>query len=117
MERLSLIGVALLGGLLAGKLAQHLRLPKVSGFLLLGLALGPSGLGFLPDDTVSQLRFLSRLAIALVLFDIGGEFDLREIRRLKGRHLLVSLGDVCTTGLTVALTTWWLGLRWTRHRP
>ena len=42
------IAVLLSAGLLSAKLAQMLRLPSVTGFILAGLLLGPSFMGFVP---------------------------------------------------------------------
>jgi Kef-type K+ transport system membrane component KefB len=46
----STFGILLGTSLLAGIVAEYIRLPKVTAFLLAGLALGPSGIGLIPTN-------------------------------------------------------------------
>ena len=45
-------GLVLTAALMAGTLADLLHLPKVTGYLLIGVVLGPSGLDLLQDAHV-----------------------------------------------------------------
>jgi CPA2 family monovalent cation:H+ antiporter-2 len=62
-----------------------------------GAILGPGGLGAVHD--VEQVRRLAEIGVALLLFTIGLEFSLEELRRL-GR--ILSLGGGLQVGLTTA---------------
>ena len=78
------LGIALLlaVGLLFAKAAQFLRLPSVTGYILAGLAMGPSWLGILTFETVGhQLDHFTQIALMLIAFGIGEHI---EIRRLGG---------------------------------
>ncbi|MDH3348089.1 MAG: cation:proton antiporter [Desulfobulbaceae bacterium] len=78
------LGIALLlgVGLLFAKIAQLIRLPSVTGYILAGLAMGPSWLGILTFDTVgNQLDHFTQIALMLIAFGIGEHI---EIRRLGG---------------------------------
>lgn len=101
MHTLTLFGAMVLAALLAGKAAGLLRAPKVTGYLLAGLALGPSGLAVVSGTATAQMGLLSQLAIALILFDIGGEFDPATIERHGGRGLRVALVETAITGVLV----------------
>ncbi len=48
------IAILLATGLLFAKLAQLIRLPSVTGFILAGLVLGPSFLGLLTAENVGH---------------------------------------------------------------
>jgi len=78
-ELLSL-GLILLAGLLAGDLAESVRLPRVTGYLLVGMVLGPSVLGVVPAADVERLRIFEELALGLIALTAGGEFSTRIIR-------------------------------------
>ncbi len=96
------LGLLLAAALLAGGLGQMLRLPRVTSFLLIGVALGP----WIPAEHIEHLKPLTKLAIALVLFNLGCHFPLARVRRIMRRVLRLSLGELCTTFLlvTVGLT-------------
>ena len=49
-------GLVLTAALMAGTLADLLHLPKVTGYLLIGVVLGPSGLDLLQDAHVHELE-------------------------------------------------------------
>jgi len=75
---------------------NRLRLPTIAGFLVAGALIGPSGLGWIGN--VHDIEQLAEIGVVLLLFTIGLEFSLKELRRL-GRVLVVG------GGLQVALTT------------
>ena len=78
---------------------RRLRLPAIAGFIVGGALLGPSGLGWVGDaEHISQL---AEIGVVLLLFTVGLEFPLGELRRL-GRVL--SVGGGMQVGLTTAST-------------
>ena len=79
IELLSL-GLILLAGLLAGDLAERLRLPRVTGYLAVGMGLGPSLFGIVPAVDVARLRPFEEIALGLIALTAGGEFSTRIIR-------------------------------------
>jgi len=75
-------GMALLlaVGLLFAKLAQLIRLPSVTGFILAGLAMGPSGLNLLTMESIGhRLDHFTQLALMLIAFGIGEHIELRKL--------------------------------------
>jgi len=75
---------------------NRLRLPTIAGFLVAGAVIGPSGLGWIGN--IHDIEELAEIGVVLLLFTIGLEFSLKELRRL-GRVLVVG------GGLQVTLTT------------
>ena len=60
-------------------LASHkLRLSAVVGFILTGMLIGPSGLGFIGRDEVVNL---AEIGVVLLLFTVGLEFPLAQLRQ------------------------------------
>lgn len=75
------IAVALLFASLAGEaLARFVRLPRITGYSLAGLMLGPAVLGWFGAQDLGSLRILIDLALALLLFELGIRVDLRWFR-------------------------------------
>jgi len=91
-------------------LAHRLRIPSVVGFLLTGIAIGPSGLGLIArTDSVSGI---AEVGVVLLLFAIGLELPLSRVLRM-GRPLLQGGGlQVGGTMAVVALLLTAFGAPW-----
>lgn len=107
---LSVFGLLLLFGAVGGYVAHRLNwLPSITGFMLVGFALGPSGLGAISAQTLAESRVLIDIALGLILYRLGLSLDVRAV--LSSPMLLA------TTGLESTLTllgVWgvlaWLGV-------
>lgn len=67
-----------------GRLFARLKLPMISGFLLLGILAGPYLLGLISAETVQRVTFLDDLSLAVIAFAAGSELHLQELRnRIK----------------------------------
>ncbi|MDE3198117.1 MAG: cation:proton antiporter, partial [Acidobacteriota bacterium] len=71
MNDVGSLGVILLLALLAGHLVKWLRVPEVTGYLIAGVILGPSVLGWVGPENLSALHAFSEVALGLILFSIG----------------------------------------------
>ena len=75
------IAVALVIAGLAGEgLARFVRLPRICGYALAGLLLGPSIFGWFGTHDSAALRIVIDLALALLLFELGNRVDLHWFR-------------------------------------
>ena len=106
----STMGILLGVSLLAGTLAEYLRLPKVTAFLLVGLVLGPSVLEWVPEEHVHSFDAMLKLAMALVLFGLGCQFPVRRILQIVPRALALSIGELAGTLIIVTLGLWFCGI-------
>jgi Kef-type K+ transport system membrane component KefB len=115
------LGLLLGAALAAGLLAERLRLPKVTAYLIVGLLLGPHTLESIPASwfdylprqllsittiPASHLHFLdpmARFAMALVLFNMGCGFTLRHLRPHWTSILRLSAGELSATFLLVTV--------------
>lgn len=110
-----LLGVLYAVAVLAGGGSHWLRMPRVVGYLLGGLALmvglrwALPGLGWVGagpwQDLVTLLRDLDpikEIALGFIMFDIGARFELVALRRNVGRMLPVALAEM---GATLVLVT------------
>lgn len=86
------LAVILVGAKLAELASQRAGLPGVFGTLVVGLALGPSLLGWItPNDT---LRLVGEVGVILLMFLAGLETDTNEMRRVGTSALLAATGGV-----------------------
>ncbi|MFP3571219.1 cation:proton antiporter, partial [Paraburkholderia sp. SIMBA_030] len=75
-------GLALLAAGLFGELCYRAwRLPRISGYAIVGLIAGAAGFGVIDVDTAMAARPLLDVALGLLLFELGSRLDLRWIRR------------------------------------
>jgi Kef-type K+ transport system membrane component KefB len=99
------VGVVLVAALVAGHLAQLARVPEVTGYLLVGVAIGPAGLDLVSHENLSALGFLSEVALGLILFNIGSIFEAANFRQVGPGVIRVTLWEA-----TLAFVLVWLGL-------
>jgi Kef-type K+ transport system membrane component KefB len=79
---LALIGATLLAGLICGELFQRvLRLPRITGYVLAGLVLGPGTLDLMGEELRDSARILLEVALGLILFELGSRVDYLWLRR------------------------------------
>lgn len=81
------IGLLLLCGYVGGKIANLLKAPRVSGYLVAGMLLSPSILGIFHEELVKDdLTIITDMALGIIAFSIGGTLELTRLQRL-GKHI------------------------------
>jgi Kef-type K+ transport system membrane component KefB len=76
-----LFGALLVAGMLGGETARHFRLPRIIGYVLVGLAVAPVFEAMKLPPLIEEARIFVDLALGLVLFDLGRRMDLTWMRR------------------------------------
>ena len=66
-------------------LSRKFKLPAVTGFVLTGILIGPSGLALVRNS--AGISLLAEIGIVMLLFTIGLEFSLRRLRPIR-RYLI-----------------------------
>lgn len=101
-------GFLLLCALLAGDLFKLIGLPRLTGYLAAGMAVGPSVLGLVSDGMLVDLRVFNGVAIALIALTAGTEMDFKVMRPLVRSIGAISGIAVCGTMLVLAATAFLL---------
>ena len=73
------VGAILLAAAAAGWVARRLTLPAIVGYLAVGLVVSPFTPGYVADR--AQVSLFAEVGAILLLFEVGIEVDLRELRR------------------------------------
>ncbi|MBU6460719.1 MAG: cation:proton antiporter [Proteobacteria bacterium] len=74
-------GIILITGLIGGALAHRIPyLPRLSGFLLIGFFLGPGFINLFQHDLIQQAQPFVHVALALIVFELGRQLDLKSLR-------------------------------------
>jgi len=104
-----LLALMLAGALVGAAVAERLRLPRIIGWLLAGLALrwalgGLDHLGLAAAGRLLAVRpdadalyFIKQLALTAVMLSIGMAFELHHLRRLGRAFLWVGLAQAAAT--------------------
>jgi CPA2 family monovalent cation:H+ antiporter-2 len=98
--------VALAAALALGAIAHRLRLPTMLGYIAAGMVVGPFTPGFVADP--EELLALADIGVALLMFSIGLQFSIGELKSvgpqiLAGTPLQVALTMAIGTGTGLAL--------------
>jgi CPA2 family monovalent cation:H+ antiporter-2 len=91
-----------------GYVANRLRQPVLLGYLASGLLVGPFGFRLLND--VEQIQSLAEIGVAFLLFTLGVEFSIAELKRVKDIALKGGLIQISFTIAMVAILTTLLGV-------
>lgn len=77
-----LFGLLLLAGVIGGEVVKRvLGLPRIVGYVLIGLVLGASGLNLLDARLVREAWIFVDLALGMILFELGRRLDFAWLRR------------------------------------
>lgn len=112
MDELTSLGLILLLALLAGHLMKIIRVPEVTGYLLAGVALGPSALGWLSHDNLLAIGLFSEVALGLILFSVGSVFEFSLFRRIGKQVALVTAMESALAAAIVSGGVLMLGQPW-----
>ena len=94
MDLLLKVALITVLGCLAGRLAKSLRLSEMFGYLLVGIALGPSLLRVVSSQDLSALAIVGQVALAIVSFKIGSEFVFKDVRALGKSFVTITFAQV-----------------------
>jgi monovalent cation:H+ antiporter-2, CPA2 family len=81
------------------------RLPAILGYLVIGVVVGPFGLRWIPDNETT--RFFAEFGIVFLLFSIGLEFSLAQLKAMRRAVLGLGLLQVAGTTVVAMLAFWW----------
>src|SRR5215212_6056960 len=73
------VGAILLAAAFAGWVARRLTLPAILGYLVVGVAVSRFTPGYVADPV--QVNLFAEVGAILLLFEVGIEVDLRQLRR------------------------------------
>lgn len=91
---------------------NRFRIPPIIGLIATGILLGPSGLGIITQDEI--IHTISELGVVMLLFTIGLEFSLEDLRKLRSIVLIGGPLQIAAS-TTVIGGGAWLIASWTGH--
>lgn len=108
-----LFALILGAGFLMTRITKLARLPHVTGYLLAGILIGPSGLKLVDIAVVQSLDVVTDIALAIIAFSVGRFFRLPMLRSNGGKAIVLTLFESLTAAVVVTFGMRFLfGLSW-----
>ncbi len=85
------VGFLLIGAFIAGKAATAVKLPRITGYLVVGVVMGPYATELLTQDMLLASRTIDGVAVALIALIAGGEIKLDWMRARLRPILTITL--------------------------
>jgi len=106
MDSLQSIILLLATSVVAVSLFRRLALPPIIAYLVVGMALGPSALGLIPENDTTHL--LAEFGVVFLLFTIGLEFSFPQLHAMRWAVGVLGASQVTLCLLLFGGITWWL---------
>ena len=90
LNTLTDLAIMIFAGMFCGRMAKHLRLPNVTGYLVAGLLIGPSVFGLLSTDFLDTINIISTVALGFIAFSIGNEFKISYFKRVGVAPIVIA---------------------------
>lgn len=84
-------GILLLTGYFCGRLAEMVRLPSVTGYILAGLVLGESVIGIIPATAPYKLTSITEIALGMIAITIGAEFEFSRLKKTGKAIVIITI--------------------------
>ncbi len=102
------LGYLLVSGWFTGSIVSRLGLPKLTGYLLIGAVVGPSGFGLISRPMVDNLSLVNGMAIAMIALTAGAELELARLRPLARVLAGITIFGVIGAIAVIAVALWFV---------
>ncbi|NOH15524.1 cation:proton antiporter [Clostridium cochlearium] len=103
------VGMAIILGVLFGKIMNKFKIPAVAGYVIAGLVLGVSCLNLISGEMSEQLSFIGDFALGIIAFNIGSELEYSVLKRLGKPIFIIAFFEAIFAFILVTLVTILLG--------
>lgn len=93
MNMLIYLAIALIVSLLSSKLMKIVKLPNVTGYLLVGLLFGPYCLNVIPAGIIDDLSIIPEVALGFIAFSIGAEFKMSYLKKVGKAPVIIAVTE------------------------
>jgi Kef-type K+ transport system membrane component KefB len=97
------VAILIIFGLLGGKLISVIKFPRVTGYILIGILIGPSVLQLLSHEMVEMFTIIRQVAIGFIGYTIGLELRFSKLKKTGKQVTIITFAQAMTTAILVAL--------------
>ncbi|MDI6891471.1 MAG: putative sulfate exporter family transporter [Actinomycetota bacterium] len=99
------LGILLLAGFIGGRISRKFKIPAVTGYIIVGILLGPSVTNIITTHLNESLEFVKVLGLGLIALVIGGELHFKGLRELGKSVLVITIVQVFGAFVVVFFVT------------
>jgi len=103
MNSLVALGLVLVVGLVGGLLSRRLSLPSITGYVVVGLLLGPTVSGVIGADAAASLNVVTSVCLGVIAYLIGTSLRTKTLRKLGKSITWITLLEATGAFVTVAV--------------
>ena len=90
-------------GVIGGFIVDKFKFPKVTGYIVVGLIVGPSVLGVFNHQMVENFTIIRQVAIGFIGYTIGLELRLSKLKKTGKQVTIITVVQAVTTALFVTI--------------
>lgn len=103
LNMLLILGIALFGGTIGGRIFQKIKIPQVVGYILIGFLLGPNLFHVIDLQMIQGMQPFSYFALGLIGFMIGGELNHETLKKYGKQFITILLFEGLLAFILVTL--------------
>lgn len=97
------VGTIIFTGFIFGRLAERIKLPRVTGYILAGILLNPRISNFMPGDFVKHTDLITNISLSFITFSIGGTLLYSRIKKLGKSIISITLCEAEFSFIAIVL--------------
>lgn len=107
------LAVILFSGFFVTRITKRFKLPNVSGYIAAGVIIGPYALNLVPKQIISDMGFISDIALTFIAFGVGKFFKKSVLKKTGIKPVIITLFESLAAGIAVSLSMrWFFNLSW-----
>jgi Kef-type K+ transport system membrane component KefB len=99
------LAIILAAGYIGAKLLRKIHFPAVTGYMLVGIVIGPQLLNIVPDTIMHLSQYVSEFVLGVIAFSLGSNFTLKDIRRAGKAVFSISVLEAAGAWICVTVAT------------
>ncbi|SHI19816.1 cation:proton antiporter [Sporanaerobacter acetigenes] len=97
------LSIILFFGFFITRITKKLKLPNVTGYIISGILIGPYGLNLIPSFIISNMEFVTDVALAFIAFDVGRFLKLSIIKENSSQVFIITLCESLVAAFLVTI--------------
>ena len=89
-------------GIIGGKIAEFFHLPRVTGYIIIGMVFGPNVLNIFQTDMIADFKTLKILGLGFIGYNVGLEVNFKMLKYNRNAVLFITIFQALVTFALVA---------------